>query len=63
MDTFDHTTGAAPDPAVDPEVEAAEAAEETDEAPEDEAEVTDVEREIQTFGDALEQNDLGFSTR
>ena len=29
----------------------------------DEAEVTDVEREIQTFGDALEQNDLGFSTR
>ena len=29
----------------------------------DEAEVTDVEREIQTFGDALENNDLGFSTR
>jgi hypothetical protein len=29
----------------------------------DEAEVTDVQREIQTFGDALEQNDLGFSTR
>jgi len=29
----------------------------------EEAEVTDVEREIQTFGDALEQNDLGFSTR
>ena len=26
-----------------------------------EAEVTDVEREIQTFGDALAQNDLGFS--
>jgi uncharacterized protein YlxP (DUF503 family) len=29
----------------------------------EEAEVTDVEREIQTFGDALEKNDLGFSTR
>jgi len=29
----------------------------------EEAEVTNVEREIQTFGDALENNDLGFSTR
>jgi uncharacterized protein len=29
----------------------------------EEAEVTDVEREIQTFGGALENNDLGFSTR
>ena len=29
----------------------------------EEAEVTNVEREIQTFGDVLEKNDLGFSTR
>jgi len=28
-----------------------------------EAEVTNVEREIQTFGDVLASNDLGFSTR
>lgn len=28
-----------------------------------EAEVTDVEREIQTFGGALAQNDLGFGAR
>ena len=27
------------------------------------ADVTNVEREIQTFGDALAQNDLGFTTR
>jgi uncharacterized protein YlxP (DUF503 family) len=29
----------------------------------DEAEVSNAEREIQTFGDALAQNDLGFTTR
>jgi uncharacterized protein YlxP (DUF503 family) len=29
----------------------------------DEAEVSNVEREIQTFGDALATNDLGFSTQ
>ena len=29
----------------------------------DEAEVTNVEREIQTFGDELAQNDLGFTSR
>jgi uncharacterized protein YlxP (DUF503 family) len=28
-----------------------------------EAEVTNVEREIQTYGDALAENDLGFSNR
>jgi len=29
----------------------------------DEAEVSNAEREIQTFGDALANNDLGFTTR
>lgn len=29
----------------------------------DEAEVSNAEREIQTFGDALAENDLGFTTR
>jgi uncharacterized protein len=29
----------------------------------DEAEVSNAEREIQTFGDELAQNDLGFTTR
>jgi uncharacterized protein len=29
----------------------------------DEAEVSNTEREIQTFGDALSENDLGFTTR
>jgi len=29
----------------------------------DEADVTNAEREIQTFGDGLAENDLGFTTR